>query len=271
MTSGPDTQMGEREAFEEWFSIEKKHFCDGYGHSVIFNKCDNGAYACGLVDDVWEAWQARADQPMPGGDVVRARNMAYQLLQLRYGEKDHSAIVLLVDKIIEAYAQASPAPATEGAYKPTYVTTSTNPQVGDTEAQAFIEKRQRTGPVPEQPDEWMAEVLLILREHYEACIFNAETDEHGAGYAWGKRAARIKAVLDSAPVREISPLEKQNKIMRDVLEMLSKRAIATWYPNPGTLTGYYAGWDDAEYAIKKALAGENWKRNDSNVDSTEGK
>ena len=156
MTSGPDTQMGEREAFEEWFSIEKKHFCDGYGRSVIFNKCDNGAYACGLVDDVWEAWQARADQPMPGGDVVRARNMAYQLLQLRYGEKDHSAIVLLVDKIIEAYTQASPAPATEGTYKPTYVTTSTNPQVGDTEAQAFIEKRQRTGPGTEQPDDCRA-------------------------------------------------------------------------------------------------------------------
>lgn len=41
-------------------------------------------------------------------------------------------------------------------------------------------------------------------------------------------------------------------LLRGVLEMLNKKPIATWYFRDGN-EGYYAGWDDAEYAVKKAL------------------
>lgn len=41
-------------------------------------------------------------------------------------------------------------------------------------------------------------------------------------------------------------------MLATVLRVLSKRPIATWYGNEAG--GYYAGWDDAEYAVKQALA-----------------
>ena len=57
-------------------------------------------------------------------------------------------------------------------------------------------------------------------------------------------------------------MSNTNKIMQHVmgyvekykavLEMLSKKEIGTWYSTVGE-AGYWAGWDDAEYAIKKAL------------------
>lgn len=45
-------------------------------------------------------------------------------------------------------------------------------------------------------------------------------------------------------------------VMEGVLIMLSKRQIATWYPSTQMPRdkGYYAGWDDAEYAVKQALS-----------------
>ena len=59
----------------------------------------------------------------------------------------------------------------------------------------------------------------------------------------------------------VAELRDKYEIMRSVLEMLSKRQIATWYSrNEDPTAGYYAGWDDAEYAIKQALAGVNWRR-----------
>lgn len=51
-----------------------------------------------------------------------------------------------------------------------------------------------------------------------------------------------------------------------VLEMLSNKTIATWYGGAGVKGGYYASWDDAEYAVRKALEDEEPSFKKSSVD-----
>lgn len=42
--------------------------------------------------------------------------------------------------------------------------------------------------------------------------------------------------------------------LEKTLTFLSKKAIATWYGGTPDQGGYYAGWDDAEYWVREALA-----------------
>jgi hypothetical protein len=64
----------------------------------------------------------------------------------------------------------------------------------------------------------------------------------------------------STPVSTAQWTPTTQQAVKEALIMLSKRQIATWYADPRTATsgipkgnGYYAGWDDAEYAVKQAL------------------
>ena len=55
--------------------------------------------------------------------------------------------------------------------------------------------------------------------------------------------------------KTIDQLKRKLSAYRDVLLMLSKQEIGTWYSTAGE-AGYWAGWDDGEYAIKKVLEEE---------------
>ena len=54
--------------------------------------------------------------------------------------------------------------------------------------------------------------------------------------------------------------------MASTLEMLSKVELGAWYHKTDLETGYYAGFDDGEYAIKQALtAFAAWNENKEDV------
>lgn len=61
---------------------------------------------------------------------------------------------------------------------------------------------------------------------------------------------------------EVSPFRIAVELLesaREALALLGSKQIATWYDGLPASTregrgGYYAGWDDAEYAVKKTLA-----------------
>lgn len=57
--------------------------------------------------------------------------------------------------------------------------------------------------------------------------------------------------------KEIGRLKRSLSAHKQVLVMLSREEIGKWHSTAGE-AGYWAGWDDAEYAIKKVLEGEDF-------------
>lgn len=86
-----------------------------------------------------------------------------------------------------------------------------------------------------------------------------EASRHGDGYFSAGKDGMWAAWNLRQP-------ENVNAEILAVLEMLSKKQIATWYgvrDKDGNHVGggYYAGWDDAEYAVKQALTRANTQLN----------
>lgn len=81
------------------------------------------------------------------------------------------------------------------------------------------------------------------RENFEVHKDSIAADFEAAADYVGDATSLVRALIDL------------NEKLAEVVTMLSKRQIATWYDASTAFGngGYYAGWDDAEYAVKKVL------------------
>ena len=110
--------------------------------------------------------------------------------------------------------------------------------------------------------------MHIMQQELKSCPFCGDYDAAVSKHdnAWRARCpmcgastgwrATEKLAIDEWNTRSDAALReyhRREKVAREALEMLSKKPIATWYFGEGN-KGYYAGWDDAEYAVKQALA-----------------
>lgn len=92
-------------------------------------------------------------------------------------------------------------------------------------------------------------------EPYYAVECNGDAICDNAGY-YPQSVGEGDCAYIAAMPEAISIINAQAEMlekMDDVLDMLSKHPIATWYSGEYMQKGYYASWDDAEYAVKQAL------------------
>lgn len=102
-------------------------------------------------------------------------------------------------------------------------------------------------------EEPYADIQIMAGRNKIAKLWLDDAPVHDFNAEQSNNANFIAAASRIAP--DIRAMQGAFEQVCGVLSMLNKRQIATWYSNlDGQNSGYYAGWDDAEYAVRQALS-----------------